>query len=203
MPIIGYGEDGLTAWAVTHRLADILKALDDPTAPTDCLVFFWPSFGRAGGMTSPQFGEFDSIVVTDTTIYLVESKWDGSPSVLDGLVFLEPRQILRHRIFRWIAERWPASGSTWGQFRAAHEGEFQMVFSAKPLAPVGSRLARNLEFVMNRLVEGNMKVIRDVLLYFYHGQAAPAGGVIAEAGDFRLVSLRYEPLAGSTYFEMQ
>jgi len=49
MLIIGYGEDGLTAWAVTHRLADILKALDDPTAPSDCMVVFRPSFGRAHG----------------------------------------------------------------------------------------------------------------------------------------------------------
>src|SRR5206468_2361518 len=79
---VGYGEDGLTYWALTQRRAEFLHAVGDRTIPDDCLLFFRPSFGRAAGLTSPQFGEFDSILASRAAVYLIESKWDGSLSPL-------------------------------------------------------------------------------------------------------------------------
>lgn len=202
MPVIGYGEDGLTYRAVTQSLGVLLSALNDSTDPSRCLVFYRPSFGRSGGIDSPQFGEFDSIVVTDKRIFLVESKWDGSPVVLDGNVFLEARQILRHRIFRWLAERWPTPHPTWREFRAAREPEFRAAFGNRPLAPEGSVLARNLEYVLNKVVSDPNKEIKDVVLFFHRGIAAPPTGVIAEANGFDLVPFPFETLEGSGFFEM-
>lgn len=203
MPVVGYGEDSLTHWAMTYRLGDLLEVLNDPTDPSLCWVFYRPSFGRAGGVASPQFGEFDSIVVADKAIYLVESKWDGSPVVLDGKVFLEPRQILRHRVFRWIAERWPTVNTTWAEFRAVRAEEFEVAFENRPLAPRVSLLARNLEYLLNRVVSDPRKEIKDVLLFFHREASEPPQGVIAEAGGFSLVPFPFDPLGDSSFFEMR
>ena len=45
--IFGYGEDALTFWALKRHLSEILKELKDKTEPSDCLIFFRPSFGRS------------------------------------------------------------------------------------------------------------------------------------------------------------
>lgn len=42
--ILGYGEDPLTFWALKSKLPDILKVLNDKSAPSDCLIFYRPSY---------------------------------------------------------------------------------------------------------------------------------------------------------------
>ena len=44
--ILGYGEDAFTLWALKHRTSKILEAFKEQTAPSDCLIFYRPSFGR-------------------------------------------------------------------------------------------------------------------------------------------------------------
>jgi len=77
--IIGYGEDAFTLWALKHKTSIILNSFQDQTAPSDCLFFYRPSFGRSGGEESAEFGEFDAIIGSSDNIYLIESKWDNSP----------------------------------------------------------------------------------------------------------------------------
>ena len=47
--IFGYGEDAFTLWALRHKKAEILAESQDNTLPSDCLVFYRPSFGRGDG----------------------------------------------------------------------------------------------------------------------------------------------------------
>ena len=65
--LIGYGEDSLTLWATKEKLRDLLMQLSDPSDPESCKAFFRPSFGRGGGSKSPEFGEFDFILLTRKT----------------------------------------------------------------------------------------------------------------------------------------
>ncbi len=44
--IIGYGEDALTMWALSYSMGEILRQLDDDTAPSEAVVFYRPSGGR-------------------------------------------------------------------------------------------------------------------------------------------------------------
>jgi len=46
LKIFGYGEDALTLWFVNTKTSTILEELKDKTTPSDCLVFYRPSFGR-------------------------------------------------------------------------------------------------------------------------------------------------------------
>ncbi len=45
--ILGYEEDAFTFWALKRRTSEILKELKGQTEPSDCLIFFRPSFGRS------------------------------------------------------------------------------------------------------------------------------------------------------------
>ena len=67
MKILGYGEDFLTFWAVSRKLAEILSQLNDDANPEDCEVFYRPSFGRRAGKNRSEFGEFDAIIITPKT----------------------------------------------------------------------------------------------------------------------------------------
>ena len=57
--ILGYGEDPLTFWALKSKLSNILEKLEDESEPSDCLIFYRPSFGRSGGAQRAEFGEFE------------------------------------------------------------------------------------------------------------------------------------------------
>lgn len=57
-----------------------MEPSDDFSAPSDCIAFYRPSFGRKGGNNRAEFGEFDAIIVSSKKIYLVESKWDQHKS---------------------------------------------------------------------------------------------------------------------------
>jgi hypothetical protein len=192
--IFGYGEDAFTLWALKYRVLSILKKFQDKTAPSDCLVFYRPSFGRSGGEESAGFGEFDAILVSQKNVYLIESKWDNLSSSSSIQNILRPVQELRHRIFSWYMSQWQKKyHDHWDNFVSEHKSEFEKTFR-KPIAPAGSLLARNLEFILSQSqahcsslsAENNIK---NVLLFFYNKeQTDPSSNI---SGDFNLVSIDY------------
>lgn len=195
---LAYGEDGLTYWALHGRLTTVIGAppLHDQSNEEDCLFIYRPSFGRAAGLRAP-FGEFDAIIGTPRAVYAIEAKWDQS-RVFAGSVILDPEQILRHLIFRWIRERWPRERpAMWADFLQANAADFAAAFNGKPLAPAGSRLAHNLEYCLNILQQYGEET-RDVLLFFHRN-----GGVIptaVAANGFQLVTCEYYPLSRGGIF---
>ena len=179
MRIFGYGEDALTYWTLSQHLAEVIAQapLSDESSTDTTLFIYRPSFGRAGGDGSAQFGEFDAIIGTPKAVYLVESKWTGEP-ITNGLVTLAGCQIRRHEVFQWIRERWLAQApKDWEQFYH-HNGnlaKFKGCFNGKRLAPPGSRLASNLQYILQQL-PGPGVPSKDVLLYFcLEGNIPPQG----------------------------
>jgi hypothetical protein len=106
LKILGYGEDALTLWLLKKQISSILGEFEDKTSPSDCLVFYRPSFGRSGGNRSAEFGEFDAIIASRENIYLVESKWDNLSEFSKDELFLRGEQVLRHEVFSWYLLRW-------------------------------------------------------------------------------------------------
>ena len=205
---LSYGEDPLTFWALRFRLDEILRQLGDPAALDQVLVIYRPSFGRQGkpkvldpnSVARAEFGEFDAIIGTPTCVYLVESKWSSSGEVKGELLDLRPEQVHRHQVFRWYLETWrtqpPAS---WDDFFAKYSGRFQKTFPGNKLAPPESKLAENLQFVLTELTRHG-RLIRDVLLFIsLPGLGSP---LRVEKERFSLVSLQFEPLTRTGYFEM-
>jgi hypothetical protein len=169
--ILGYGEDALTLWALKNRLPEILKQLGDTASQSECLVFYRPSFGRAGGTGSAQFGEFDAIIVSRNDVYLVESKWDQLRERSKVRIKLRKEQIDRHRILRRII-----LGSTSG--RSIGSDDFWDKYIGSTLSRLGKStpkgsstlLRRNLETILREISErcrtqANVNV-RNVLLFF-------------------------------------
>jgi len=117
-----YGEDGLTLKYTRERLGEMLVKLGDNSNPADCTVFYRPSFGRRG-----LYGEFDAIIITPKKAYLVESKWDGSGDVSEGL---EEHQIRRHKIFGWYNDNWNGEvGEPWDRFAEENNPAFKREFT--------------------------------------------------------------------------
>ena len=173
MEILGYGEDALTLWTIKNELDQILSALGDSSSASECTVFFRPSFGRRGGKNSPQFGEFDFIILSDDFLHLGESKWDRSPELSDsGSLELRDEQILRHRIFAFYVREWAyRQYSSWDEFVRHGSAKLASEGIEKPLAPSGSLLASNLMTVLDTIrdhfpVE---PLLTNVLLYLYDG----------------------------------
>ncbi len=207
MEILGYGEDALTLWALTARLGEVLTQLHDPTAPSGCRVFYRPSFGRAGGRGSPQFGEFDFILLAGQVLYLGESKWDRSPEKMtDGVLQLQKVQVERHKLFRFYVDEW-ASGSyaSWRDFARQANEMPQLKRMVKTIAPDGSLLAHNLQTVLQEITGYyvHKPEVKNVLLYLH--QRAVAGQPPDAAGNgFELVRLDYSEIAydGFVRFEL-
>jgi len=193
--ILGYGEDALTLWALKVRVSDILRALRDQTAPSDCLVFFRPSFGRRGGNGTAEFGEFDAILVGSKNVYLIESKWDAFRRWdARARILLREAQKLRHQVFLWYLMHWNAKYlGDWKSFMRDHNIKFQNQFGKK-LAQAGRLLARNLEVILTRINEhcGKLKPenIKNVLLFFYNKEIKSSPPTRVTEG-FELVSLDY------------
>jgi hypothetical protein len=149
----------------------ILDEFNDTTPPSECVVFYRPSFGRRGGPGS-QFGEFDGILVSAESVYLIESKWrDRKP--------LRPEQRLRHQVLTWYILNWKEDfrldefDLDWEAFREEKEQDFQLALG-KTIPRSLTHLAKNLGFVLNKIVgrcrEINDKKIRNVLLFFHEGE---------------------------------
>jgi hypothetical protein len=212
MPTIGYGEDGLTFHALHARRAELLNALKDRSPPGECLVYYRPSFGRAGGDASPQFGEFDAILCTQKVVYLIESKWN-SGNQAQPVVRLHRVQALRHRIFAWLYAHWcgfAANGHPpdWAGFVQIYGQAFTDAFPFRPLAPDGSLLARNLQAILSTITPGH-RDLNNVLSFFTpDGIPGPhhieyLAGVAEPDPTFRLLTLEYTPIGNSRYFWME
>jgi len=165
MKLIGYGEDFLTLYALTKETKTILSKLNDETPPDSCQIIYRPSFGRAGGSMENQraeFGEFDTILVTDQKAYLIESKWDGNGK-RKTRVKLAKNQVKRHKIFSWYHSNWK-KGIDWDNFIKEKTSEFQTLFPENKIAPNGSILKQSILEVLS-LIDG--KPLQNVLMYFY------------------------------------
>lgn len=194
--VIGYGEDALTYWALTEKLEYILQKLGDKSNPSDCLVMYRPSFARKGG-----FGEFDAILATPHSIYLIESKWDGSSKFKEGIKLeVKNTQVNRHRIFIWYFKHWNKEDfQSWSSFVERYESEFSNEFNGKKIASPRTKLSGNLEYVINQLHRYS-KEISDVLLFFRSKESFPPNCV--NPPNFQLVIVDYQKLCGGDYFKM-
>ena len=102
---------------------------------------------------------------------MIESKWDGLSPNRKEEIELSDKQVLRHEIFAWYYRNWDGRRyHSWQEFKEANEAAFP--FENRRIAPEDSILARNLEFVLNKLHNHGCsgKGIRNVLLYFYDGR---------------------------------
>jgi hypothetical protein len=205
---LSYGEDPLTFWALKFNLVEILKQLGDQASPEQALVIYRPSFGRQGkakemgpgSVARAEFGEFDAIIGTPGAVYLVESKWGSSAEAKGVLLSLRPEQAHRHKVFRWYLEVWRAKlYARWQDFVIQNSARFQKQFPGNKLAPDGSTLAKNLQFVLSELsFFGNS--IRNVLMFIgLPDEDCPTG---VENSGFSMVSLQYKPIHPTVYFEM-
>ena len=193
--ILGYGEDALTLWALKHRTSCILKSFQDQTAPSDCLVFYRPSFGRRGGEESAEFGEFDAILVSSENIYLIESKWDNLSRFNNGRITIRTEQKMRHLIFSWYLTHWDKKYfNDWKNFVKEQINDFQKKFPKKKIAPAGSLLATNLQFILTMLQKhcgqfSSERNIKNVLLFLFNEKmSTPPTGI---SKGFKLISIDY------------
>ncbi len=194
MEILAYGEDAITLWALKNKLPAILHTLKDSSEPLKCQLFFRPSFGRSGGENSPQFGEFDIIILSEKCIYLGESKWEkSSEHIQEGVLDLRSEQLIRHDIFRFYVEEW-AFGiySNWGDFEREGKRKLQQKGIHKPIAPEGRLLTANLRTVL-KIIKQHFVIlppITNVLLYLH--QRVTIESLPQKAGrDFIIVPLDY------------
>lgn len=192
MMILGYGEDAHTFEVLTGRIREVFDKLEDPSPGSDAICFYRPSFGRRGSsvlvgtLDSAQFGEFDAIIGTPVGVYLVEAKWSRSGELRKGEITLRPEQVTRHRIFAAYLNAWrEKKPSSWGTFSESINGYLALTDAKAPVAPINSRLAKNLEFVLSRLSACGKKTV-DVLLYIRVGNEPAA--TMAPDG-FRMVSI--------------
>lgn len=204
--VVGYGEDALTYWALKEKLGSILEELEDHSAQKNCFVLYRPSFGRGKRLRRPtdrkaEFGEFDAILVTPQSTYLIESKWDNLSEREKVVIRLRGVQELRHRIFAWYCEKWNVR-SGWKEFVERHKDEFEDEFGKfqRKIAPPKSLLSENLKYVLDQLRPLG-KEIKNVLLYFYH-EKPPEDIKIKSDLSFHLVPIKYPTTDGSNYIEM-
>lgn len=188
-----YGEDPLTYWALRTRLDVILSQLHDTFDPNEATVFYRPSFGRRGSKTtdSPraEFGEFDAILATSNAIYPIEAKWTASSEAQETAVTIRPVQITRHRIFEWyLAHYAECDLPSWDRFVEICDSDFRATFPGKKIAPPGSKLACNTEFVLRQLIPSSTITV-DVLLYL-HPQDLPPATLVAP-DSFTLVNIPF------------
>lgn len=193
--IFGYGEDALTLWALKCHISKVLEEFRDQTAPSDCLVFFRPSFGRRGGKGSQIFGEFDAIIASSENVYLIESKWDNLSRFKDDEITLEEEQTLRHDILSWYITHWNTKYSNnWESLIRNQKNDFEKKFSGKEIAHSNRLLAANLEFVLNAMRKHCPKSksenhIKNVLLFFYNATKSKPPKKVSKT--FHLVKIDY------------
>jgi len=190
--IFGYGEDCLTLWTLKQRIPHILEQFQDKTMPSNCLVFYRPSFGRRSKKNSSIFGEFDALLASSENIYLIESKWDNLTEFKNDKLTLNKEQKLRHQIFSWYLTHWSKRYyKKWESFVKEQQHDFK--FQGKTIAPAYSLLATNLEFILNKLLEHCTKFssnsIKNVLLFLYNKEKSTPPS--KTSGRFKLVPLDY------------
>lgn len=205
--ILGYGEDAFTLWALENRMLNILESLKDESAPSDCIAFYRPSFGRRGGPKSPEFGEFDAIIASLKSIYLIESKWDFLFPSGKKEIAVSKKQVLRHDILSWYISHWNEKHlGDWDNFARENEDDFQREFKGKPIATSDRLLKANLEFVLSTLQKhcrdsSCSNDTKNVLLFFYNNKInspphkAPS--------NFSLVEIDYSQAINGNYVTVE
>lgn len=192
MRIIGYGEDALTLWAIKNKMEAILQQLNDNSDVSQCQVFFRPSFGRSGGNNSAQFGEFDFIILSQSHLYLGESKWDRSSEKKDDILELREEQKLRHEIFRLYVDEWlKRDYSSWIEFLEKSKESMRAKGMIKPLAPVNSLLSSNLQTLL-QIIKKHFNCIpktKNALLYLHNGRSGDIPKIVSNS--FELVLIDY------------
>jgi hypothetical protein len=144
-----------------------------------------------GGST---FGEFDAIIASSESIYLLESKWDNLSRSKKEEIKIRPEQELRHRIFSWYNKHWSKKYVDWESFAKEQSDSFRREFENKKMIPCGNtKLAKNLRFVLNELQKHYHKSsseydVRNVLLFFYN-KAESCKPTVKQ--DFKLVPVDY------------
>ncbi len=209
MRIIGYGEDGLTGWALIQRfdlVVDGLQAKCQESSDTDkWTVFVRPSVGRGIGGS---FGEFDAIIVAGTNLYLVESKWEDRVTKGRGRgnLKIDKVQSKRHEIFEWILENWrthPRSDG-WLGFVENHGAAYSAKFPGRQLPQPDRRIADNLTWLLRHI---NVQSPKHGLLYFYRSETPPCTTTenkdIASSISFVCVLIRFQLIEPpSLFFEI-
>lgn len=201
MPIHAYGEDALTLWALSQQLSLILQQLDDSTPPNEALVFYRPSFGRRAGTDGKrrsEFGEFDAIVGTRASVYLIETKWNGSQEIRDGIITIRPEQVRRHEIFRRYLSLWRQHEPTcWDRFIESSRATLEDLFPSLTVPSSKTTLSRNLTFVLGKLTSLGTP-IRDVVLFVACGSHIPPRAV--SPGNFELITSHKNTVDDFAYF---
>lgn len=205
MQILAYGEDALTLWALKNKLADMLQMVNDTSDLSRCRAFFRPSFGRSGGAKSPQFGEFDFILLANSCLYLGESKWDkSSEKIRDGVLSLRNEQLLRHEMLRFYVEEWAFGNCAgWGEFEKQANIKLMQRGITKPVAPENSLLAANLQAVLATIKHHytELPVIKNMLLFLYNAPDKPR--LPKAAGkDFLVVPIDYSQDQAQRFIEI-
>ena len=203
--ILGYGEDALTLWAL-HDKEMLRKLMTGNEEYPPELIFYRPSFGRHGGGKSPQFGEFDFILITKKRVYLGESKWDGSSEITkDQTIQLRPEQLARHRIFKGYLQACFEGGDlgNWKGFSKRVETKLKRAGIAKPvIKDEGSKLVENLQSILGKIPRRGFNARRrivNVLLYFYEQEKTMnkerrlniPTKINGQRREFRLVTMPY------------
>jgi hypothetical protein len=187
----------------------LLQRLDDGAELEQVTVIYRPSFGRKGRpkpssrSQSPraEFGEFDALLGTPKAVYAIESKWGGSAEAGTTVLQLSDVQTHRHSVFRQYRKLWREfKPPTWQEFLRAAETKFLEVFGDKKnkMAPLGSKLANNLEFVL-RTLDSCGDEVKDVVAYFHNDDWVPKS---VRPETFRLVCLQYASIPPSGYFQL-
>lgn len=190
--IFGYGEDAFTLWALKQHTSKILQEFQDKTAPSDCLIFYRPSFGRQSKESKAVFGEFDAIIASQENIYLIESKWDNLSKFDKDELILREEQELRHQILSWYLTHWNKKYSKdWECFVTENQNDFE--FEGKTIAPTNSLLAKNLEFILTKSLKHCQKFsqnnIKNMMFFFYNAKKSKPPKKISRG--FTLIPIDY------------
>lgn len=205
--MLGYGEDAFTFWALERYLSKILEKLNDRTEPSNCLTFFRPSFGRSG---VAEFGEFDAILASSQNVYLIESKWDRFLRNKRSEIAVPTEQVLRHRIFSWYLQNWNTEkySGDWEKLANDLQSDFAKNFPDKKIPLARSRLAQDLESVLNRLQKHcerfscEYRKPSNVLLYFHGDKSVEISRVLAEDLNFEVVNIDYSQYATGNFISL-
>lgn len=195
----GYGEDVLTLWALTRKLDCVLEQLGDTNRPEDVVAIYRPSFGRRASYDAAkpraEFGEFDAIIGTPSAIYLVETKWSQSTELRNGVVVLRDEQLRRHQVMHWYLAAFADRGAVPSSERPEDDPPFEGV----KCPPRDSVVARNLQWICERLQPGREKKVENVLLWI-----GTDGNVhVPSCSGFRVVELRHEAEDGSNFIHVK
>lgn len=207
MEIFSFGEDALTLWALKHRLPYILGRLGDESFPERCQVFFRPGFGPSHRKTSsPQFGDIDFILLSQTTIYLGASQWHrAEPALENGLLTLPDEQLVHHEVFRCYLKAMKFGiPFDWQALSQRAAPMLQMLSLQRAMPPAGSLLDEKLQTVLQTIHNYyTLKPqVKDLMLYYHNGSQ---GNSMPKGANhkFEYVPLNYGGFLHNTLLKME